>query len=60
VKTEGNHEAATKDVLAELAGQLATGRLEIPIARVYPLAEVRDAYRELEQHHTRGKIVLEP
>jgi NADPH:quinone reductase-like Zn-dependent oxidoreductase len=60
VKTEGNHEAATKDVLAQLAGQLAAGRLEIPIASVYPLAEVRDAYRDLEQRHTRGKIVLEP
>ena len=60
VKTEGSYEAATADVLAELAGLLAAGRLEIPIARVYPLAEVRDAYRELEQRHTRGKIVLEP
>jgi len=60
VKTEGNHEAATADVLAQLAGLLAAGRLEIPIAKVYPLAEVRDAYRELEQRHTRGKIVLEP
>jgi NADPH:quinone reductase-like Zn-dependent oxidoreductase len=60
VKTEGNHQAASADVLAQLAGQLAAGRLEIPIARVYPLAEVRDAYRELEQRHTRGKIVLEP
>jgi NADPH:quinone reductase-like Zn-dependent oxidoreductase len=60
VKTEGNHEGATADVLAQLAGLLAAGRLEIPIARVYPLAEVRDAYRELEQRHTRGKIVLEP
>ncbi len=60
VKTEGNHQAASADVLAELAGQLAAGRLEIPIAKVYPLAEVRSAYRELEQRHTRGKIVLEP
>jgi len=60
VKTEGSHEAATADVLAELAGSLAAGRLEIPIARIYPLAGVRDAYRELEQRHTRGKIVLEP
>src|SRR3984885_11576801 len=60
VKTEGNHEAATADVLAELAQLLAAGRLEIPIAKAYPLAEVRDAYRELEQRHTRGKIVLEP
>jgi NADPH:quinone reductase-like Zn-dependent oxidoreductase len=60
VKTEGNHEGAIADVLAQLAGLLAAGRLEIPIAKVYPLAEVRDAYRELEQRHTRGKIVLEP
>lgn len=60
VKTEGNHEAANADVLAQLAGLLAAGRLEIPIAKVYPLAEVREAYRELEQRHTRGKIVLEP
>jgi len=60
VKTEGSHEAATADVLAQLAGLLAAGRLEIPIAKVYPLADVRAAYRELEQRHTRGKIVLEP
>jgi NADPH:quinone reductase-like Zn-dependent oxidoreductase len=34
--------------------------LEIPIARVYPLAEVRAAYRELERRDTLGKIVLVP
>jgi len=60
VKTEGSQEAATADVLAQLAGMIAAGRLEIPIAKVYPLADVREAYRELEQRHTRGKIVLEP
>jgi NADPH:quinone reductase-like Zn-dependent oxidoreductase len=60
VKTEGNAQAATAAVLAELTGLLAAGRLEIPIAKVYPLAQVRDAYRDLEQRHTRGKIVLEP
>jgi NADPH:quinone reductase-like Zn-dependent oxidoreductase len=60
VKTEGNHQAASADVLAQLAEQVAAGRLEIPIAKVYPLAEVQDAYRELEQRHTRGKIVLKP
>ncbi len=60
VKTEGNHEAANAEVLAQLAGLLSAGRLEIPIARVYPLADVREAYRELEERHTRGKIVLEP
>jgi NADPH:quinone reductase-like Zn-dependent oxidoreductase len=60
VKTEGNHQAASADVLAQLADRLAAGRLEVPIAKVYPLAEVRDAYRQLEQRHTRGKIVLRP
>jgi NADPH:quinone reductase-like Zn-dependent oxidoreductase len=60
VMAEGSQAAATAEVLGELAGLLASGRLEIPIAKVYPLAEVRDAYRELEQRHTHGKIVLKP
>jgi NADPH:quinone reductase-like Zn-dependent oxidoreductase len=60
VKAEGNSAAATAEVLGQLAALLAAGRLEIPIAKVYPLADVQDAYRELEQRHTRGKIVLEP
>lgn len=60
VKSEGNNNAASVDVLAELAGFVESGALEIPIARAYPLSEVREAYRELEQGHTRGKIVLLP
>jgi NADPH:quinone reductase-like Zn-dependent oxidoreductase len=58
-KTDGNATAATAEVLAELAGLIAEGRLEIPVAKVYPLTEVREAYRELEQRHTLGKIVLQ-
>jgi NADPH:quinone reductase-like Zn-dependent oxidoreductase len=60
VKNDGSGTAATAQVLAELAGRLADGSLEIPIAKVYPLAEVQQAYRDLEQRHTLGKIVLEP
>ena len=60
VKTEGNSAGASAGVLAELAGLVDRGVLDVPIARVYPLTEVRDAYRELERRHTRGKIVLEP
>ena len=60
VRTEGNMAGASSDTLAELAGLIAEGRLEIPIARVYPLAEVRAAYSELERRHTLGKIVLAP
>jgi NADPH:quinone reductase-like Zn-dependent oxidoreductase len=59
-KTDGSATAANADVLAELAGMIAEGRLEVPIAKLYPLTEVREAYRQLEQRHTLGKVVLEP
>lgn len=58
VKAEGNAAGASADVLAELAGLVAAGELEVPIAAVYPLERVRDAYDELARGHTRGKIVL--
>ena len=60
VKTEGTAAAANAGVLAELAKLIDEGSLDVPIARVYPLEQVREAFRELEQGHTRGKIVLEP
>ena len=47
-------------MLAELAGLIAAGQLEVPIAAVFPLDEVREAYRRLAQGHIRGKIVLVP
>jgi NADPH:quinone reductase-like Zn-dependent oxidoreductase len=60
VRTEGSMAGARAEVLAELADLIAAGNLDVPIARTYPLAEVREAYRELEQRHTLGKIVLIP
>src|SRR5271170_285334 len=60
VKTDGNSAAANAKVLAELASLIDTGRLEIPIAKVYHLADVREAYQDLARRHTRGKIVLVP
>jgi NADPH:quinone reductase-like Zn-dependent oxidoreductase len=60
VKSEGNSAAANAQVLAELAGLIEAGRLEIPIAKTYRLADVREAYQDLEKRHTRGKIVLVP
>ena len=60
VKIDGNMAGASPETLAELAALVAEGRLEVPIAGVYPLAEVREAYTELERRHTLGKIVLRP
>ena len=60
VKAEGSEYARNAAVLAELAGLIASGKLEVPIAATFPLDHVRAAFRELEQGHTRGKIVLLP
>jgi NADPH:quinone reductase-like Zn-dependent oxidoreductase len=60
VKLDGNAAGASTAVLAELAELIAEGKLDVPIARAYPLEQVRDAFGELEHGHTRGKIVLVP
>ena len=59
-QTAGNADASNADVVAELAALIAAGELEVPIAQVFSLDDVQDAYRTLEQRHTRGKIVLRP
>ncbi|GCE08031.1 NADP-dependent oxidoreductase [Dictyobacter aurantiacus] len=58
IKAEGNADAASAEVLAELARLIEQKEIEVPIARIYSLAEVQEAYRELEQRHILGKIVL--
>jgi NADPH:quinone reductase-like Zn-dependent oxidoreductase len=60
VKAQGTHAIATAGRLAELAGLVAAGELEIPIAATYPLEQVRDAFGELAARRTHGKIVLLP
>jgi NADPH:quinone reductase-like Zn-dependent oxidoreductase len=60
VKTEGTAAASSAEVLAELADMVDRGELEVPIAHVFSLQDARQAYRELERRHTRGKIVLVP
>ena len=60
VQAAGNADAASAAVLAELAALVAAGELEVPIAGVFALDDVQNAYRTLEQEHTRGKLVLRP
>ncbi|MWA04111.1 zinc-binding dehydrogenase [Actinomadura sp. LD22] len=44
-------------IAADLAGQ---GRLRVPVAAVFPLAEAAAAHELSETRHARGKIVLVP
>ena len=60
VKVTGSAAASRTEVLAEMADLVASGRITVPIAAVYPLDRVQAAYAELEEGHTRGKIVLLP
>ena len=60
VNDDGNAAGATASVLAELAGLIAAGELELPIAATFPLDRVQDAYRRLAEGHVLGKIVLLP
>jgi NADPH:quinone reductase-like Zn-dependent oxidoreductase len=59
-KTDASAAGSSAEVLAELAGMIARGELELPIAATYPLERVREAYEHLEKRHTLGKIALVP
>jgi NADPH:quinone reductase len=59
-KAEGSSDASTPEVLVEMAELVAAGKIEVPIAATYPLDEVREAFEQLEDRHTLGKIVLIP
>jgi len=59
-KSEGSAEASTPAVLTEIADLVSTGALDFDVAATYPLDRVVDAFAELEQRHTHGKIVLLP
>jgi|APThiThiocy_cv2_1041547.scaffolds.fasta_scaffold33565_2 NADPH:quinone reductase-like Zn-dependent oxidoreductase len=49
--------AAARPELARLAG---AGKLEVVVARTYPLAEAADAIRFVAEGHAGGKVVLLP
>jgi NADPH:quinone reductase len=59
-KAEGSAEASTPAVLQAIADLIVSGEVDFDVAKTYPLDQVVDAFTELEQRHTHGKIVLLP
>ena len=57
-KTDGSGAASDRGTLGFLANLIAWGEIVMPIAAVYPLASIEDAYTELARRKTHGKIVL--
>lgn len=58
--TSGSPSEQVPGALAEGVALAAEGKLDLPIARVYPLAEAAAAQDESEAGHVRGKLVLVP
>ncbi|MEU0468593.1 NADP-dependent oxidoreductase [Amycolatopsis sp. NPDC006131] len=63
VQRYGVHSAAQEqadepEIWAELAALAAGGELTIPVAAIYPMERVREAYQDLGTRHVRGKRVL--
>ncbi|WP_063798146.1 NADP-dependent oxidoreductase [Streptomyces sp. 150FB] len=58
VRSVGQAEADTPEIWESLADLAVRNAIAFPIQAVYPLDEVRAAYTELGERHTRGKIVL--
>jgi NADPH:quinone reductase len=59
-RTDGSMAGTSPKVLSHLAELAATGRLELPIAATFPLADVQRAFEVVEARHTHGKVVLIP
>lgn len=51
--------AASAEDLAALAGLVADGEVVVPLAGVYSLQELPQAYARLEAGHVRGKLVVD-
>ncbi len=51
---------ASVDVLGQIAGLLAAGKIKTYVSAVLPLSDARKAHEMSESGHTRGKIVLKP
>lgn len=49
---------ATNPELAGLADLIAAGEVQLPIAEVYPLERLAEAYARLQAGHVRGKVVV--
>jgi hypothetical protein len=61
VRTEpGTNARPGAEVLAELAALIADGHLEVPIANVYPLTQVRQAYTDSNADTPTAKSCSDP
>ena len=49
-----------QSMTADLLGAVASGELEVVIGNTYPLSEVAQAHKDLQERRTTGKLLLDP
>ena len=54
----GGRSPRAADFLAEAASLYEQGKLEVTVAKTFPLADAAEAHRESQGGHVRGKLVL--
>jgi NADPH:quinone reductase-like Zn-dependent oxidoreductase len=59
VLSHAQEQASSPEVWGRIADKVARGELTIPITAVYPLEQVRQAYRDVATRHASGKRVLQ-
>lgn len=57
VHTDGSAKGESSTMLAEIAQLIADGELQVPVAAVYDLNDVRQAYTQLAEGHTGGSTL---
>ncbi|MGV7750353.1 zinc-binding dehydrogenase, partial [Mycobacterium kansasii] len=57
--TAANGATTTPDTLRNIADHVAAGRITVPIAATFPLADVRYAAELQAGRHVKGKIVID-
>lgn len=58
VKAELSPNQPRQDWLQEIAELIDTGKVQVLVSKVFPLEQVKEAHRESESWHVRGKLVL--
>jgi NADPH2:quinone reductase len=49
-----------EEPLADLFERAARGELKPVVGNIYPLSDVRQAHRDLQERRTHGKVLLDP
>ena len=55
---QGDEEDFKRTPLEEMVGQVARGELKVQVGKVFPLEQIVDAHRAMEENKAGGKIVI--